>query len=259
MTEQTTAPKPKVTATTEVLDAGFTTDAAMPKIQAAVAGLENPNQKSSNTGDALNPARPLIIRSYNDEAGNKLASTVFEVPTLDEFIADPDGRAWLESIVFNRADKKVSMGLMHWVKNGCKEVATLPTTIADFIATARSSAGSGKKRFATIAWNEHADAALASLKKFFKSSTGKELTMTKKEFELCLSDASYAESKFAALEQADWFVKILDILIAKPPVTIIDKRTEKERTDDGAIFTDWKENRDNTVADDDIELGELTF
>lgn len=256
----TQSPEPNATVTSDskIFEQGFQPDEVKNVIAATLTGLSE-NQQATNIGDALNPARKTIVRSYM-EGETKVAGAVVEVPSLDEFIADPDGRKWLEDKIFNLSDKKVSMSLLHWIKAGCKEAATeLPKTVADFITTARRSAGTGAPRFAKHSWKEYGDAVLESIKKSFRAQSNKDLSMTKGELELCLSDAAYAEAKFPDLENVGWFGMILDVLIAKDPVTITDKRSGKDKTDNGEIFAHWKATRNDTVANDEIELGELTF
>lgn len=245
-----------ITSNTTIIDAGYVLDAVKAQIAETVAGL-TADKTASNVGDEFNPARALMLRTYHDANGTKVAAALIEIPTLNEFLADSEGRSWVEGKISNLCDKKVSMSLLHGVKSGNLDDVDLPENIADFITTARRS--TGQKRFATISWTEYGSSALDAVKEAFRTKANRTLNMTKTEFQMALSDASYALAKFPDLEQAGWFSNILDILIGKPPVTKQDKRSGKERTDDGALFKHWKATRDETQADTDFDLGELTL
>ena len=247
-----TAPAPaKLVLTPEDTNFAIGTDANA--IGAAIgnlaAGIQADRQFSLVPATGLAPTRQTIARVFESEAGIKQAVAVFQIPSLDEYLATEAGRARVASVMAGDALRKAS-GILNRVLTGAAAIADFPITVADFITTIRSAAsGTGRKRFDRQHWIRVRKGLVAKIRASVVGQ-GKSINITFELLENALSNAAFAAVNYPTIAATFW-VSVIDMLIGMEGQIVTDKDGKPLLDDDGetvtcdaSLYRSWKATRD---------------
>lgn len=235
--------------------ANFDMNAVNAALATAMEGVAE-NMQLTNAGpEGLNPARPVIIRTFTDENANKFGAAAIQYPTLEELMADPKGADKVHDIIKAFSMRQISQVITSFIRSDRSEAPNIPSALVDFITASRTSSGTGAKRFKTDLWREFRTALKEQLISLY-AQAGTTIVMNNVQFEQSLENQSVAAVYFPMIKSEVWD-QLVDKLCQLPPKEYTNKKTGATHTDDGKLFKHWKATRHNAVGD--VQEVEITL
>ena len=198
--------------------------------------------------------RVMIAKvTQRDTDGTKLKAVIITpAPSLDQILADAQGKEWLAKIV----DVQLNAAAVRELRKPDVEIndnsiveilSKMPKTLADYVTSSRESSSTLLEGFEAL-WRD-IKAALGDMAKAFKVAN-----LSKKEFRRAMESKSYA-SRFYPMVEETKRGSVFEFAIQAF------KAKSAELGYDTSIFDRWAANRDTLVIDAnaDDEDGEFSL